>query len=72
MSEPKHLFYESSEGVHLQMELNAEYSLCGIAFDNGSESDGEDLLRTDKTVVTCKNCIEVIKSCRGVKIKELR
>ena len=64
------MFYENSRGVHLQFELNSEYSLCGVACDAGSEDDGEDMHETDKRVVTCSECIKVIKSCRNIKIKE--
>lgn len=62
-------FSENKEGVHLMSGLNAEYSVCGMAFDAGSTNDNEDgdLIKTDKKIVTCPNCIIEIKNCRNVK-----
>ena len=58
--------------IHLLFELNAEFTLCGLAF----EGDGHDRRDDEKDplawttvkggAVTCADCIRVIKSCRGV------
>ena len=65
-------FTENAQGVHLMNARQGEHSVCGIAFDAGSSGncDEGDLIPTNKTVVTCSNCIMEILNCRGVKIKK--
>lgn len=68
-------FGEGNGCVHLMSALNAEYTLCGDAFDVYAGSDGkesgvtEDISKTNKKVVTCPRCIAEIENCRGVRIK---
>ena len=63
-------FMENNEGVHLMAGINAEYSVCGDAFDIGSEKGCDDMVETSKKVVTCSRCIVEILNCRGVKINK--
>lgn len=73
--EIKSVFAENEEGVHLLSPINAEYTLCGDAFD-GQPSDFTfdythtlEHERTARRTVTCERCIQVILRCRGVRIK---
>jgi len=60
----------SSNGdVHLMRALQGEHTLCGIAFDIGSEDGEEDLETTSSRTVTCESCILEIMNCRGVRVK---
>lgn len=63
---------EDNGWVHLMSGNNAEYTVCGDAFDIGSEPGLEDLKPTDKKVVTCPKCIAEIKNCRGVKTRKAK
>lgn len=60
------LYYkESQNGVHvMQLECMDEGSLCGLGCNN------PDLKNTNKTVVTCPQCIYILKILRTVKYKE--
>jgi len=63
-------YLENKAGVHL---MYGEFTLCGDSFDIAStEKDFPDgkLLPTDKKIVTCEKCIDLIKYCKGQKIKE--
>jgi len=61
-------FGENKDGVHLMLY---EHSICGDAFDIGSEPGQENIRPTSKRVVTCVHCIAVLTYCRGVKTKNL-
>ena len=65
---------ENKDGVHFMNPDNAEYTLCGDAFDIGSEIDYDDSVEnvsyTKKNIITCERCIFIIKACKKVKIKE--
>jgi len=65
-------FTENAQGVHLMGAIQGEHSVCGLAFDAGASGDNEDgdLLSTNKTTVTCPNCIMEILNCREVRIKK--
>lgn len=62
------MFVESESGVHL---LNPRYmddgTLCGIGPDNPDLHGGWD---TKEKVVTCPQCIRIIKHLMRVKINE--
>jgi len=65
------IYGENNKGVHLMSALNAEYTLCGDAYDGGSEfeADGQtDVLDTNKRVVTCESCAIEIRNCRKTTI----
>jgi len=63
-------FFENCEGVHLVEAGRGEFTICGDAFDIEIEMPELRMMPTKKTVVTCPNCITVIKHCRGVRISE--
>ena len=65
-------YTEGNGYVHLMSGNNAEYSVCGDAFDIGSEPGMENLERTNKRVVTCPKCIAEIENCRGVKTRNAK
>lgn len=67
--------YENGEGVHLKSPLNAEFTLCGDAFDitsvemcNSAEDAHLEIQPTSKKTITCPRCIAIILHCRGVKV----
>lgn len=60
------MFMENTDGVHLMNPLNNEYTLCGDAFDCGSEKEINSLKDTNKQSVTCSRCLEIIKLCRDL------
>ena len=69
MSELRHStekhFGENNDGVHL---MNGEYTLCGDAFDiNAVDDEVSEVAATRKRVVTCVNCIAIIKLTKGVR-----
>lgn len=59
--------------VHLVCPLaGGEYTLCGSACD-AATSEGMPELRWRKTrsrTVTCAECADVIRACRGVRVAE--
>jgi hypothetical protein len=44
----------------------SDYTLCGIALDEDSETNGTWHLEERK--ITCKECIKIIKYCKKIKI----
>jgi hypothetical protein len=63
-------FSENRAGVHLMNPIQAEYSLCGDAYDIDSEPDDEHdgaLKETKSRTVTCERCKAIIINCRGVR-----
>ena len=66
-------YVENCDGVHIMGLAGGEYTLCGDAFDMfSSERDmgpKYEFKPTQKRIVTCPDCIEVIELCRGVKTK---
>ncbi len=64
----KRFFEENSERVHIMSPLNGEYTLCGDAFD-GFQDEMEGTAKTEKRIVTCRDCIKIIDLCRGIKTK---
>ncbi len=61
-------FAENRGGVHL---MNGEFTLCGYSIDIEAlledDNDGNPV-PTNKKVVTCKECKEIIRMCRGTRI----
>jgi len=57
-------YQEGSDGVHFMSPLSPEYTLCGVAFD---DNENNVITPTDKRIVTCRQCIEVILACKTVK-----
>lgn len=64
---PEHAFVENSCGVHLVS--HAEYTLCGDALEGDPLNGIEECRETERRVVTCVACIEIIEYCRGVKTR---
>jgi len=71
---------EGNGHVHLMSQLNSHRSLCDLAFDyysgeeyhdyvEQSKGTSDEIVRTDKTIVTCPECITEINNCIGVKFK---
>ncbi len=55
--------------VHMMMPGNAEYTLCGDAFDLDAVEEGVGACHPVKRgPVTCPKCAEVIIGCRGVRV----
>lgn len=58
-----------ASGWHLENVCNAEYTICGIAFDGDANSSIVDTIEEKgEGKVTCPNCIRIIKSCKQAKI----
>ena len=60
-------FLKAEGLVHIENAANAEYTLCGDAFDLATDEPGYEWHETESRVVTCPSCAAVIKDCRGVK-----
>ena len=65
-------YLESKAGVHIMDPINYEFTLCGDSFDIRSTEDAPELelKKTNKRIVTCPNCIIIIKYLRNIKIKK--
>jgi hypothetical protein len=59
-------FVEAEGTVHL-VSTTGEYTLCGDAFDLGSDIEGYEWSATKKRTVTCPHCKDIIDLCRGVR-----
>jgi hypothetical protein len=49
-----------------------EFTLCGVAFD-AADSEEDETLRfhpTNRRVVTCPECANVVLACRNVKVAQ--
>lgn len=55
--------------THLVNPILSDYTLCGDAFDLGSDEDGYEWQTTKKRVVSCAKCAAIIAECRGVKVE---
>jgi len=60
-------FVEAECKVHLVSPLQGEHTLCGDAFDLGTDEPGYEWKPTSRRVVTCPNCARIIHECRGVR-----
>ena len=45
----------------------SDYTLCGLSMDNDPETTGEYDHVNEK--ITCKQCLEIIRYCRKIKIR---
>ena len=64
MSEKQYI--EDERGVHVMRPgIGSEYTLCGDAWD-GEDIDGDEPFTFSCVLVTCPDCIEIIKFCRHV------
>ena len=62
-------FVEAEGNVHLVGPgTGGEFTLCGDAFDLGSDIDGYVWSPTRRRAVTCPRCAAIVLGCRGVKI----
>lgn len=61
-------FVEAEGFIHMLNPINAEFTLCGDAFDLGSDVPGYRHEPTERRKVTCPNCARVILGCRGVRV----
>jgi hypothetical protein len=62
-------FVEAEGEVHLVSPImGGEYTLCGDAFDLASDVPGYGWKKAQSRTVTCKNCVEIINACRGVRV----
>jgi hypothetical protein len=53
--------------IHFVNVSNAEYTICGDAFEGSNDNDGAAWVHVKRGPVTCSKCIAIIKSCKGVK-----
>jgi hypothetical protein len=61
--------YVEAEGmVHLLHPHNAEFTLCGDAYDLASEEAGYEQKPTRRRTVDCPTCVAVVTMCRGVRV----
>lgn len=62
--------YVKAEGdVHLINPALAEYTLCGDAFDLGSDVSDYEWKERKRGPVTCAICAAIIEGCRGVRTR---
>jgi hypothetical protein len=59
-------FVEAEGLVHLSL---GEFTLCGDAFDLGSDVLGYEWRPTRSRTVTCPECARIIRECRGVRVQ---
>lgn len=65
----KHSEFVEAEGVvHMVNPVQAEFTLCGDAFDLASDVDGYEWKATNRRTVTCTICGIVVEACRGVRV----
>lgn len=55
--------------IHLVNPAQAEFTLCGDAFDMGSEEDGYEWHETERVTVNCPLCVQIIRGCRHVRTR---
>lgn len=55
--------------VHMVSPTMAEFTLCGDAFDLGSDVDGYAWSKTRRVSVSCPSCSAIIRACQGVKTR---
>ena len=60
-------FIKTSEGIHLVGV--AGYTVCGDALEGDPDQGLEAATPTLRRVVTCPRCIDVVETCRGVRIR---
>lgn len=60
---------EAEGMVHAVNVRMAEYTLCGDAFDLGSDEAGYEWSAPSKRTVDCPACVAIIRSLRGIHTK---
>lgn len=61
---------EAEGMIHAINAARGEYTLCGDAFDLGSDVPGYEQRTTRQKVVTCPECVTIIRGVRGVRTKD--
>lgn len=54
------------DAVHLD-GIGPDYTLCGMTLDGDPETAGS-WVSVEAKKITCPECVEIIKHCRGVKV----
>lgn len=62
------IFLEAEGLIHVQNAANAEFTLCGDAFDLDEEGDDYEQRETNRRVVTCPVCAAIILDLRGTRV----
>lgn len=60
-------FVEADGEVHIMNPSMAEYTLCGDAFDLGSDEPGYEQKPTKRRTVTCPKCAKIVIGVRGIR-----
>ena len=60
-------FVEAEGAVHVINPIMGEFTLCGDAFDLGSDVSGYEWKVTTKRTVTCAPCSVIVRRLRGVR-----
>lgn len=63
-------FVEAEGFTHLVSPIQGEYTVCGDAFDLGSDEPGYEWSETKKRIIDCPKCSQLILGCRGVRVKQ--
>jgi hypothetical protein len=63
-------FVEAEGLVHLVNPVLGEFTLCGDAFDLGSDIADYEWKETNRRTVTCSSCARIIRECRSVRTKD--
>lgn len=53
--------------LHLPAATGIDYTLCGVTLDGDDRTAGS-FLTVKAPAVTCPECIEIIRHCRGVRV----
>jgi hypothetical protein len=53
------------EYLHLESSLGIDYTLCGVSCDDDYNIGSHMILNSG--IITCPDCISIIKHCRNVK-----
>lgn len=61
------VFVATPKGVCILNPIMSEYTLCGDAFDLGTDEPGYEHQPTNSRAVTCCDCREIILCMRGVR-----
>jgi hypothetical protein len=59
-------FVEADGVIHL---AHGEFTLCGDAFDLGSDEPGYEWKATKRRAVDCPRCADIILLCKGVRTR---
>lgn len=56
-----------SSELHTESPLNAEFTLCGRAFDDIEDDEPPPVFATVGQRITCKECRRVIPACQKIR-----